>query len=127
MADVKISELPAATTINPTDFFVLVDMSGAPTTRRTFASNLGVLAPVQSVAGKTGSVSLAAADITDFAAAVSAAAPVKSNISATPGGTAITNILAMTQADYDALVFKNASTLYIIVPPAASSSSSSST
>lgn len=62
--DVKVTDLPAAYTINPSDLFIVVDLSGVPTTKKVAAAVLGGLAPVQSVAGKTGAVSLEIADIT---------------------------------------------------------------
>jgi hypothetical protein len=113
--DVKITDLPAAASANQTDFFVVVDMSGEPTTKKIFASAVSALAPVQTVASRTGAVTLTASDITDFAAAVTAALPLTSNATGTPGATAVTNILAISQADYDALVTKNETTLYVIV------------
>jgi hypothetical protein len=39
---------------------------------------------------------------------------IASNVTGIAGGVAITNIVSISQADYDALVTKNTSTLYII-------------
>lgn len=64
--DVKISQLPATFVVNPSDLFIVVDLSLAPTTKKIPASALGTLAPVQSVAGRTGNVTLGIADIAEL-------------------------------------------------------------
>jgi hypothetical protein len=64
--DVKITDLPATFSINPSDLFVVVDLSGLPTTKKINAATLAALSPVQSVAGKTGTVNLEIADIADL-------------------------------------------------------------
>lgn len=183
----KISGLPSATTVSPTDFIVLVDNSAVPETKKAQASTLSALAPVQTVAGRIGTVVLnssdvglgsvdntadsvkpvstaqAAADtavqnyaiqranhtgtqnadtIADFAAAAALYGPVTSVASKTgavtlgtadvsgldtllsktvysdssgiSGATAISNIVALTQAAYDAIVTPQATTLYVI-------------
>jgi hypothetical protein len=113
-------------------------------------------APVQSVAGRTGAVTLAkgdvglgnvdntsdadkpvstatqtalngkantshthvAADVTDFSTAadarIAASDKVSSNTTGVTGADAITNMLSLTQAEYDAIT-PNASTFYVIV------------
>jgi hypothetical protein len=68
--DVKISELPPTFAVNPADLFIVVDLSGAPTTKKIPASYLGTLAPVQSVAAKTGAVTLEITDVTDLQSAL---------------------------------------------------------
>jgi hypothetical protein len=59
----KISGLPSADTVNPTDFIVLVDNSVVPETKKAQASTLSALAPVQTVAGKIGTVVLDSDDV----------------------------------------------------------------
>ena len=44
---------------------IVDDVSGTPTTKKVTATNLMTLAPVQSVAGQTGTVTIAAGDLTD--------------------------------------------------------------
>jgi hypothetical protein len=58
MANKKISQLPSLTTPASADEIAVVDVSGTPTTKRVTANNLMTLAPVQSVAGRTGTVTL---------------------------------------------------------------------
>lgn len=183
----KISGLPSATIVNPSDFIVLVDNSAVPETKKAQASILSALAPVQTVAGRIGAVVLdaddvglgsvdntsdvakpvstaqAAADtavqnyavqranhtgtqnaatIADFATEAAKYGPVTSVASKTGavtlgtadisgldallaktvysdgagllGATAISNIVALTQAAYDAIATPQATTLYII-------------
>lgn len=113
-------------------------------------------APVQSVAGRTGAVTLGkadvglgnvdntadadkpistatqtalngkantshthvAADVTDFSAAadarIAASNKVSSNVAGITGADQITNVVSLTQAEYNAIPTKNASTLYVI-------------
>ena len=80
MANKKISELTGLTTPASGDLFPVTDISdtitsGSPsgTTKRVTLSNLMAQAPVQSVAGKTGIVSLANADVSGSASSVSLA------------------------------------------------------
>jgi len=60
---------------------------------------------VSSVAGRTGTVTLTAADVSGVAS---------SSATGITGATAITNIVSLTQSSYDALGSKSATTLYII-------------
>ena len=62
MADQKISQLTAITTIDGGDVLPIVDTS-ASTTKKVSITQLKAEAPVQSVAGKTGAVTLYASDI----------------------------------------------------------------
>jgi hypothetical protein len=122
----------------------------------TTAAEAAAAAPVQSVAGRTGAVTLAkgdvglgnvdntsdadkpvstatqtalngkantshthvAADVTDFSTAadarIAASDKVSSNTTGVTGADAITNMLSLTQAEYDAIT-PNASTFYVIV------------
>ena len=59
MADVKISALPAAATLTGTEELPVVQSA---TTTRTTVNAISALAPVQSVAGKTGTVTLTPSD-----------------------------------------------------------------
>jgi hypothetical protein len=62
MADKKISALDAIVSIDDADVLPIVDAS-VSTTKKINVSQLKALAPVQSVAGKTGSVALAKGDV----------------------------------------------------------------
>ena len=80
MANKKISELTGLATPASGDFFPCTDISdtitsGSPsgTTKRVTLSNLMAQAPVQSVAGKSGVVTLANADVSGSASSVSLA------------------------------------------------------
>lgn len=99
----------ANTSIQPSDnVSVLVNDAGYITS-----------APVDSVAGKTGVVTLVKADITDFsdsdyataAQGITADNSIQKNIGATYTTNALT---AVTQAEYDALT-PDANTIYFIV------------
>jgi hypothetical protein len=59
----KISGLPNATIVSPSDFIVLVDNSAIPETKKATANLLSVLAPVQTVAGQIGAVVLSSSDV----------------------------------------------------------------
>ena len=66
MANKKITALdnlpsPAGADILP----IVDDVAGTPTTKKVTATNLMTLAPVQSVAGRTGTVTVDAGDLTD--------------------------------------------------------------
>ena len=73
MANKKISQLPSLTTPASGDQIAVVDVSGTPTTKRVTANNLMTLAPVQSVAGRTGTVTLSNTDISGLGSAATAA------------------------------------------------------
>jgi hypothetical protein len=60
---------------------------------------------VSSVAGRTGTITLTAADVSGVAS---------SSATGITGATAITNIVSLTQSSYDALGSKSSTTLYII-------------
>jgi hypothetical protein len=151
--DVKISELPAAFSVNPSDLFVIVDITGNPTTKKVSAQYLSALAPVQSVSGKTGVVTLSKIDVglgnvdntTDAGKPISAATQaaldskansvhksrhaiggadvltpsdigaIASDISGVAGALTVTNMIKVTQAQYDAISSPSLSTLYVIV------------
>jgi hypothetical protein len=70
MANKKITELTEETSPAGDDILALVDdVSGTPTTKKVTASNLMTLAPVQSVAGQTGTVTLSNTDISGLGTA----------------------------------------------------------
>jgi len=69
MANRKISELPSLTTPASGDQIAVVDVSGTPTTKKVTATNLMTLAPVQSVAGRTGTVTLSNTDVSGLGTA----------------------------------------------------------
>ena len=127
-----------------------------PHPQYTTAAEAAAAAPVQSVAGRTGTVTLAksdvglgnvdntsdankpvstatqtalddkantshthvAADVTDFSTAadarITASDKVSSNVTGITGADQVTNIVSLTQAEYDAIGTKNAATLYVI-------------
>ena len=67
MANKKISDLDPLTTPAGADILAIVDQDASPsaTTKHVTATNLMTLAPVQSVAGQTGTVTISAGDLTD--------------------------------------------------------------
>ena len=66
MATKKITELTNLATPVGADILPIVDdVAGTPTTKKVTATNLMTLAPVQSVAGQTGAVTVSAGDLTD--------------------------------------------------------------
>jgi len=74
MANKKITALenlpsPAGADILP----IVDDVSGTPTTKKVTATNLMTLAPVQSVAGRTGTVTLSNSDISGLGTAATSA------------------------------------------------------
>lgn len=71
----KISEFAAATT--PLTGAELVPVVQGGSTLKTTAGAFSTLAPVQSVAGRTGAIVIATTDVTGFTAAAAAAAPVQ--------------------------------------------------
>jgi hypothetical protein len=73
MANKKISQLPSLTTPASGDQIAIVDVSGTPTTKKVTANNLMSLAPVQSVAGRTGTVTLSNTDISGLGSAATTA------------------------------------------------------
>ena len=73
MANKKITELTEETSPAGADLLALVDdVSGTPTTKKVTATNLMTLAPVQSVAGRTGTVTLSNTDISGLGTAATA-------------------------------------------------------
>jgi hypothetical protein len=70
MANKKITELTELTTPAGADIVAIVDdVAGTPTTKKVTATNLMTLAPVQSVAGQTGTVTLSNTDISGLGTA----------------------------------------------------------
>ena len=70
MANKKITELTEETSPAGADILALVDdVSGTPTTKKVTAANLMTLAPVQSVAGRDGAVTLSNTDISGLGTA----------------------------------------------------------
>ena len=66
MANKKITALPELTSPAGADLLAIVDdVAGTPTTKKITATNMMGLAPVQSVAGRTGTVTVDAGDLTD--------------------------------------------------------------
>jgi len=66
MATKKITELTNLATPAGADILPIVDdVAGTATTKKVTATNLMTLAPVQSVAGRTGTVTVDAGDLTD--------------------------------------------------------------
>jgi hypothetical protein len=70
MANKKITELSNLTTPNGADVLAIVDdIAGTATTKKVTATNLMTLAPVQSVAGRTGTVTLSNTDVSGLGTA----------------------------------------------------------
>ena len=74
MANKKISDLDPLTTPAGADILAIVDQDASPsaTTKKVTATNLMTLAPVQSVAGQTGTVTLSNTDISGLGTAATA-------------------------------------------------------
>jgi hypothetical protein len=74
MANKKISDLDPLTTPAGADIIAIVDQDASPsaTTKKVTATNLMTLAPVQSVAGQTGTVTLSNTDISGLGTAATA-------------------------------------------------------
>ena len=108
----KISDLPGATVVNAGDFVVVVDNSLIPTTKKVLASALADLAPVQTVVGRTGEVTIGTADVTGLTTLLNKV--VYSDTALAAGSIQVTNAVALTQAQYDAIAVPHATTLYII-------------
>jgi hypothetical protein len=91
MANKKITELSNLTTPNGADVLAIVDdIAGTATTKKVTATNLMTLAPVQSVAGRTGTVTLSNTDISGLGTAAT------QNV-----GTADTNVIAVSSGTVD--------------------------
>ena len=70
MANKKITELTDLPTPAGADVIAIVDdIAGTPTTKKVTATNLMTLAPVQSVAGRTGTVTLSNTDVSGLGTA----------------------------------------------------------
>ncbi len=70
MANKKITELSNLATPNGADVLAIVDdIAGTATTKKVTATNLMTLAPVQSVAGRTGTVTLSNTDVSGLGTA----------------------------------------------------------
>lgn len=66
MANKKFTDLTDLPSPAGADILAIVDdVAGTPTTKKVTATNLMSLAPVQSVAGRTGTVTVDAGDLTD--------------------------------------------------------------
>ncbi len=91
MANKKITELSNLATPNGADVLAIVDdIAGTATTKKVTATNLMTLAPVQSVAGRTGTVTLSNTDISGLGTAAT------QNV-----GTADTNVIAVSSGTFD--------------------------
>ena len=74
MANKKISALdPLATTPAVGDIIPITDVSGTPTTKSVTVANLMGASPVQSVAGRTGAVTIANTDVSGLGTAATTA------------------------------------------------------
>ena len=74
MANKKITELTDLPSPAGADIMAIVDdVAGTPTTKKVTATNLMTLAPVQSVAGQTGTVTLSNTDISGLGTAATSA------------------------------------------------------
>ena len=69
MANVKISALSELTSPVGSDVIPITDVSGTPTTKKVTVTNLMGASPVQSVAGRTGAVTIANTDVSGLGTA----------------------------------------------------------
>jgi len=91
MANKKITELSNLATPNGADLLAIVDdIAGTATTKKVTATNLMTLAPVQSVAGRTGTVTLSHTDVSGLGTAATKTV-----------GTADTNVIAVSSGVVD--------------------------
>jgi hypothetical protein len=124
MANQKISALDAIVEIDDADVLPIVDTS-VTTTKKINVSQVKSLAPVQSVASKTGDVTLIKGDVglgnvdntadADKPVSTATQTALNSKISTYDGTTYdVTALAAVSQAEYDALT-PSATTLYFII------------
>jgi hypothetical protein len=124
MPNQKISELSAITVIDDADVLPIVD-SIAIETKKISITQIKGLAPVQSVNGKTGEVTLVKGDVglgnvdntadADKPVSTATQTALNSKISTYDGTTYdVTALAAVSQAEYDALT-PSATTLYFII------------
>jgi hypothetical protein len=124
MPNKKISALDAIVTIDDADVLPIVD-SIAIETKKISVTQIKGLSPVQSVAGKTGDVTLVKGDVglgnvdntadADKPVSTATQTALNSKISIYDGTTYdVTALAAVSQAEYDALT-PSATTLYFII------------
>ena len=117
MANKKITALdnlpsPAGADILP----IVDDVSGTPTTKKVTATNLMTLAPVQSVAGRTGTVTLSNSDISGLGTAATSAS---TDFSPAFFTTVAESTTARTLSDSDngkVIVCSNSATVIVTIP-----------
>jgi hypothetical protein len=125
MPNQKISELDPIVAIDDADVLPIVDTS-VTTTKKISITQVKALAPVQSVASKTGEVTLVKGDVglgnvdntadADKPVSTATQTQLNSKISTYDGTTYdVTALSAVTQAEYDAIGTKSATTLYFII------------
>ena len=117
MANKKITELTEETSPQGADLLALVDdVSGTPTTKKVTVTNLMGQAPVQSVAGKTGTVTLSNTDISGLGTAATSAS---TDFSPAFFSTVSETTTARTLSDSDngkVITCTNSGFIYITVP-----------
>jgi hypothetical protein len=117
MANKKITELTELTTPAGADIVAIVDdVAGTPTTKKVTATNLMTLAPVQSVAGQTGTVTLSNTDISGLGTAATSAS---TDFSPAFYSTVSETTTARTLSNSDngkVIVCTNASTITVTIP-----------
>jgi hypothetical protein len=124
MPDSKITELPAIASLVDADVLPIVDLSD-DTTKKVTIAQIKATAPVQSVNGKTGDVTLVKGDVglgnvdntadADKPVSTDTQTALNSKISTYDGATYdVTALAAVSQAEYDALT-PSATTLYFII------------
>jgi len=117
MANKKITALnnlpsPAGADILP----IVDDVAGTPTTKKVTATNLMTLAPVQSVAGRTGTVTLSNSDISGLGTAATSAS---TDFSPAFFTTVAESTTARTLSDSDngkVIVCSNSATVTVTIP-----------
>ena len=117
MANIKITELSEESSPVGADLIPMVDdVSGTPTTKKVTVTNLMGQAPVQSVAGQTGTVTLSNTDISGLGTAATSAS---TDFSPAFFSTVSDTTTARTLSDSDngkVIVFSNSSNIDVTIP-----------
>ena len=117
MANKKITELTELTTPAGADIVAIVDdVAGTPTTKKVTATNLMTLAPVQSVAGQTGTVTLSNTDISGLGTAATSASTDFSPAFFTTVSDATTARTLSSSDNGKVIVFSSSSNIDVTIP-----------
>jgi len=108
----RINEFPEGSgSLSNDDLFIFMDdSSGSGVTKKITLSQLFAAATVKSIAGSGNiSVSSVSGNFT-----IGSSGLIKSDITGITAASGISNMIQISQANYDALVTKDSSTLYVI-------------